>query len=155
MRDKVVQHARELGLEPEVQRFDDAPGSVEDAARAVGCNLEEVAGTMLFVCDGEPVVCVVSGQRRVDPDKLAEVRDCAEVREAGADEVRAATGCPLGAVTPVGHGLAVVVEAALLRQRRIWLAAGDPHSYIGLDPRELVERVGAEVAELAEVGTAA
>jgi prolyl-tRNA editing enzyme YbaK/EbsC (Cys-tRNA(Pro) deacylase) len=155
MRDKVVQGARELGLEPDVRRLDAAPGSVEEAARAVGCDADEVAGSALFVCDGEPVVCVVSGERRVDPDKLAEARDCAEVREAGPDEVRAATGCPVGAVPPVGDGLPVVVEAALLRRRRIWLPAGDPQSYIGLDPNELVDRVGAEVAELAEVGTAA
>jgi prolyl-tRNA editing enzyme YbaK/EbsC (Cys-tRNA(Pro) deacylase) len=155
MKDKVVRHAHELGLAVEVQRLEDSTQSVEQAATAVGCVEAEIARCVVFVCDGEPVVCMVSGEHRIDPDKLAEIYDCAEVREAGPDEVRAATGFAAGAVPPVGHGLPLVIDEVLLRHRRVWAAAGDPQSLFCFDPRELVDCLDADVAEVAQVGTTA
>jgi prolyl-tRNA editing enzyme YbaK/EbsC (Cys-tRNA(Pro) deacylase) len=155
MKDKVVRRARELGLEVEVQKLETSTRTVKEAASAVGCDEAEIAKSVVFVCDGEPVVCVASGEHRIDADKLAEVHDCAEVRQAGPDEVRAATGFAVGAVPPIGHGLPVVIDEALLRHRRVWAAAGDPQSLFCLDPRELVDRIQAEIAEVAEVGTVA
>jgi prolyl-tRNA editing enzyme YbaK/EbsC (Cys-tRNA(Pro) deacylase) len=148
VKDKVVRSARELGLDVDVRRLESSTRTVGDAARAVGCKEAEIAKSIVFVCDGEPIVCVASGAHRVDPDRLAEVRDCAEVRQAGADEVRAATGFPVGGVPPVGHGLPVVVDQALLAHQRVWAAAGDPHSLFCVDPRELVDCLSATVAQV-------
>ena len=155
MKDKVVRSARQLGLEVEVRELETSTRTVADAARALGCGEAEIAKSIVFVCDGEPIVCVASGEHRIDPDKLAVVHDCAEVRQAGADEVRAATGFPVGAVPPIGHDLPVIVDEALLRHRRIWAAAGTGDSLFCLDPRELVDCLQADVAELAESGPVA
>src|SRR3712207_8708855 len=46
-------------------------------------------------------------------DLLAEAFDCAEVRQASPDEVRAATGFAVGGVPPFGHDLPVVFDEAL------------------------------------------
>jgi prolyl-tRNA editing enzyme YbaK/EbsC (Cys-tRNA(Pro) deacylase) len=91
------------------------------------------------------VVCVASGEHRIDLDKVAEALDCAEVRQAGADEVRAATGFAIGGVPPVGHDLPVIFDEALLRHERVWAAAGDPHSLFCVDPRRLVDCTRAQV----------
>ncbi|HKF81287.1 MAG TPA: YbaK/EbsC family protein [Thermoleophilaceae bacterium] len=146
MREKVVDTARELGLEVTVQRLEDSTRTVGDAARAVGCGEAEIAKSIVFVCDGEPVVCVASGEHRIDPSRVAEVFDCAEVRQAGPDEVRAATGFPIGGVPPVGHGLPVVVDEALLRHDQVWASAGDPHSLFCVDPRRLADCTEARVS---------
>jgi prolyl-tRNA editing enzyme YbaK/EbsC (Cys-tRNA(Pro) deacylase) len=146
MRDKVVDRARALGLEVTVQRLDHSTRTVGDAARAVGCQEAEIAKSIVFVCDGDPVVCVASGEHRIDPEKVAEVLDVAEVRQAAAEEVRAATGFPVGGVPPVGHGLPVVFDEALLRHERVWAAAGDPHSLFCVDPRRLADCTEARVS---------
>jgi prolyl-tRNA editing enzyme YbaK/EbsC (Cys-tRNA(Pro) deacylase) len=146
MRDKVVDRARALGLEVTVQRLDDSTRTVGDAARAVGCQEAEIAKSIVFVCDGDPVVCVASGEHRIDPEKVAEVLDVAEVRQAAAEEVRASTGFPVGGVPPVGHGLPVVFDEALLRHERVWAAAGDPHSLFCVDPRRLADCTEARVS---------
>jgi prolyl-tRNA editing enzyme YbaK/EbsC (Cys-tRNA(Pro) deacylase) len=146
MRDKVVDRARALGLEVTVQRLDDSTRTVGDAARAVGCQEAEIAKSIVFVCDGDPVVCVASGEHRIDPERVAEVLDVAEVRQAAAEEVRAATGFPVGGVPPVGHGLPVVFDEALLRHERVWAAAGDPHSLFCVDPRRLADCTEARVS---------
>jgi prolyl-tRNA editing enzyme YbaK/EbsC (Cys-tRNA(Pro) deacylase) len=150
MREKVVDTARILGLEVTVQRLENSTRTVADAAVAVGCGEAEIAKSIVFICDGEPIVCVASGEHRIDLDKVAEALDCAEVRQAGADEVRAATGFAIGGVPPFGHGLPVIFDEALLRHNRVWAAAGDPHSLFCVDPRELASCTDARVSPLAE-----
>jgi prolyl-tRNA editing enzyme YbaK/EbsC (Cys-tRNA(Pro) deacylase) len=145
---KVAESARELGLDVEFQQLDSSTRTVTDAAEAVGCKEAEIAKSIVFVADGEPVVCIASGEHRIDPDKLADALDVAEVRQAGADEVRAATGFAIGGVPPFGHGLPVIFDAALLRHERVWAAAGDANSLFCEDPRKLVDCTSATVADV-------
>jgi len=146
--DKVVKGARALGLEVEVQRLEASTRSVGDAARAVGCQEAEIAKSIVFVADGDPVVCIASGRHRIDQDRLAEALDVAEVRQAAADEVRAATGFAIGRVPPFGHGLPVVFDEQLLHHEQVWAAAGDSHSLFRVDPRRLLDCTGARVADI-------
>jgi prolyl-tRNA editing enzyme YbaK/EbsC (Cys-tRNA(Pro) deacylase) len=148
MRTKVAESAERLGLQVEVRRLDASTKTVSDAAVAVGCEEAEIAKSIVFVADGEPVVCIASGEHRIDTDKLAETLDVAEVRQAGANEVRAATGFAIGGVPPFGHGLPVVFDEALLLHDRVWAAAGDPHSLFCADPRKLADCTEATVADV-------
>jgi prolyl-tRNA editing enzyme YbaK/EbsC (Cys-tRNA(Pro) deacylase) len=148
MRTKVAESAERLGLQVKVQRLDASTKTVGDAALAVGCQEAEIAKSIVFVADGEPVVCIASGEHRIDTDKLADILDVAEVRQAGADEVRAATGFAIGGVPPFGHGLPVIFDEALLSHERVWAAAGDPNSLFCADPRKLASCTEATVADV-------
>ena len=150
MRDRVADCARALGIPVHVQRLESSTRTVRDAALAVGCQEAEIAKSIVFVADGDPVVCVASGQHRIDTEKLADALDVAEVRQAGADEVRAATGFAVGGVPPFGHDLPVVFDEELLAHERVWAAAGDPHSLFEVDPRELCRCTGARVLAVGE-----
>jgi prolyl-tRNA editing enzyme YbaK/EbsC (Cys-tRNA(Pro) deacylase) len=145
MRDKLAECARELGLEVQPQRLNASTRTVKDAAAAVGCEESEIAKAIVFVADGDPVLCVASGRHMIDPDKIADALDVAEVRMAAADEVRAATGFAIGGVPPFGHDLPVLFDETLLEHDRIWAAAGDPHSLFCVDPRKLADCIGAQV----------
>ena len=150
MRDRLAECARDLGIEVHVQRLNDSTRTVKDAAQAVGCDESEIAKSIVFVADGDPVVCVASGRHRIDTDKLADLLDVAEIRQAKADEVRAATGFAIGGVPPFGHDLPVLFDEALLDHERVWAAAGDPHSLFEVDPRELAECIRAGIVALGE-----
>jgi prolyl-tRNA editing enzyme YbaK/EbsC (Cys-tRNA(Pro) deacylase) len=150
VRDRLAECARDLGIEVHPQRLNDSTRTVKDAAAAVGCDEAEIAKTIVFVADGDPVVCIASGQHRIDTEKLADLLDVAEIRQAKADEVRAATGFAIGGVPPFGHDLPVLFDEELLRHERVWAAAGDPHSLFEVDPRELADCIRARVAELGE-----
>jgi prolyl-tRNA editing enzyme YbaK/EbsC (Cys-tRNA(Pro) deacylase) len=145
MRSSLAECARELGLEVNVQRLAASTRTVKDAAVAVGCQEAEIAKSIVFVADGDPVVCIASGRHRIDTNKLADALDVAEVRQAGADEVRAATGFAIGGVPPFGHDLPVLFDESLLEHGRVWAAAGDPHSLFCVDPRKLADCVQARV----------
>jgi prolyl-tRNA editing enzyme YbaK/EbsC (Cys-tRNA(Pro) deacylase) len=148
VRDRLVECARDLGIEFRVQRLESSTRTVKDAAVAVGCEESEIAKSIVFVADGDPVVCVASGRHRIDTDKLADVLDVAEVRQAAADEVRAATGFAVGGVPPFGHDLPVLFDEELLDHERVFAAAGDPNSLFAVDPRELADCIRARIVEL-------
>jgi prolyl-tRNA editing enzyme YbaK/EbsC (Cys-tRNA(Pro) deacylase) len=148
VRDKLADCARDLGIEMRVQRLEESTRTVADAATAVGCREAEIAKSIVFVADGDPVVCVASGQHRIDTGKVADALDVAEVRQAQADEVRAATGFAIGGVPPFGHDLPVLFDEELLRHERVWAAAGDPHSLFEVDPRELCRCVAGRVVSV-------
>ena len=150
MRSRLADCARDLGLEVRVQRLAESTRTVKEAALAVGCEEAEIAKSIVFVADGDPVVCIASGRHRIDTNKLADALDVAEVRRAAADEVRAATGFAIGGVPPFGHDLPVLFDESLLEHGRVWAAAGDPHSLFEVDPRELARCVEARVVALGD-----
>ena len=80
VREKVKDAARELGLDVTVKSLEQSTKTVRDAAAAVGCDEAMIAKSIVFVCDGEPVVCVTSGAHRVDVERVALALDCAEAR---------------------------------------------------------------------------
>ncbi|MFL5895600.1 MAG: YbaK/EbsC family protein [Thermoleophilaceae bacterium] len=150
MRSRVKEACEQLGLDIELRTLTDSTATVQDAARAIGCEPGQIAKSIVFVMDGEPVVVVASGRHRIDQDKVCDALDCAEGRQASADEVRAATGFPIGGVPPVGHGLPVVFDSALLDYDVVYAAGGDGNTMFEVAPRELAGCVHALVAPIGE-----
>jgi prolyl-tRNA editing enzyme YbaK/EbsC (Cys-tRNA(Pro) deacylase) len=148
VREKVRDAARELGLDVTVRSLEQSTKTVRDAAAAIGCDEAMIAKSIVVVCDGDPIVCVTSGAHRVDVERVAMALDCAEVRVATPEEVRAATGFPVGGVPPFGHGLPVLFDETLLRHERVWAAGGDSNSLFEVDPRELIDCTTAQVVPL-------
>jgi prolyl-tRNA editing enzyme YbaK/EbsC (Cys-tRNA(Pro) deacylase) len=150
MRDRVMKAAEELGLHVNVRSLESPTRTVAEAAAAVGADEAQIAKSIVFVVDGEPIVSVTSGAHRVDVDVLAEAFDCAVVRQASPEEVRAATGFSVGGVPPFGHDLPVVFDEALLIHERIYAAAGDGNTLFEIDPRTLAETISARVLPVGE-----
>src|SRR5436190_19277682 len=137
MRSKVKEAARELGLSVELKTLGESTATVAQAAAAIGCEPGQIAKSIVFVMDGEPVLVVASGGHRIDQDKVCEALDCAEGRQASRDEVRGATGFAIGGVPPVGHGLPVVFDTALMEYEVIYAAGGDGNTLFEVAPRDL------------------
>jgi prolyl-tRNA editing enzyme YbaK/EbsC (Cys-tRNA(Pro) deacylase) len=150
MREKVNAKARELGLDVEVTTLERPTRTVQEAASAVGCEAGEIAKSIVFVCDGDPVLVIASGAHRVDMDKVADALDCAEVRQASPDEVRVATGFSVGGVAPFGHDLPVIIDQTLLGYEQVWAAGGDGNTLFCVEPHKLSACIKAQVADVAQ-----
>src|SRR3954470_16750811 len=146
MRSKVKEAARELGLAIELKTLDDSTATVAEAANALDVVEGQIAKSIVFVMDGEPVVVVASGRHRIDGEKVCDALDCAEGRMASGDEVRAATGFPIGGGPPARHGLPVVFDTALLDYEVIYAAGGDGNTLFEVQPRNLAGCMHALVA---------
>ncbi len=147
---KVIKAAQELGLEIEIKTLDRPTRTVAEAAEAVGADPKQIAKSLVFVSDGDPVVAVVSGGHRADMDLLAEAFDCAEVRQASPDEVRAATGFSVGGVPPFGHDLPVVFDETLCDNDLIYAAGGDGNTLFAVEPKALARAIDARIITLGE-----
>jgi prolyl-tRNA editing enzyme YbaK/EbsC (Cys-tRNA(Pro) deacylase) len=86
----------------------------------------------------------------VDVDKLCNLHDCADARQASADEVRAATGYAVGGVPPFGHELPVIFDEWLMRYDRVWAAGGDGNTLFEITPERLAECTRAKIGPLGE-----
>lgn len=149
---RVVEAARATGLEIAPTEFPGGTRTAEDAARAVGCGVEQIVKSLVFVADAGAAVALVSGRHRLDPGKLAAALGASGARRATPEEARAATGFAIGGTPPFGHRrrLPVVLDRTLLEHEVVWCAAGTPDSVFPLDPNALLRATGAFVADLAE-----
>ncbi|MYA82100.1 MAG: YbaK/EbsC family protein [Acidimicrobiales bacterium] len=135
-------------MAPEILRFPEGTRTAEQAAAAVGCELGQIVKSLVFLCDGQPVLALTSGANRVDTKRLGELL-CGKITRADADGVREATGYAIGGTPPFGHErpLRAVVDPALVSYDSVWAAAGTPDTVFELTPDELVRASGAEVAD--------
>ena len=151
-RQRVGEAARAAGLAIEVREFPEGTRTAEDAARAIGVSVGQIVKSLVFMADGRPVLCLVSGLNRVDGARLAVITGAAQVRRAAADEVERATGFAIGGVPPLGHAqqLPVYCDRDLLSFDTVWAAAGTPRAVFSAPPQPLVRACGATVADLKE-----
>jgi prolyl-tRNA editing enzyme YbaK/EbsC (Cys-tRNA(Pro) deacylase) len=148
MTQKVIKAAEALELDIEIKSLARPTRTVAEAAEAVGAEPAQIAKSLVFVSDGDPVLAVVSGAHRADIDLLAEAFDCAEVRQASPDEVRAATGFSVGGVPPFAHDLPVVFDEALCDHDTIYAAGGDGNTLISVNPKALARAIDARIVTL-------
>lgn len=132
-----------------IVELSEAARTAADAARLLGCQVEQIANSLVFRAPaGDSAVLVMaSGGRRVDVTRIAEALDGA-VEKADADFVRSRTGFAIGGVAPVGHLTppgTILVDEELLKWPEIWAAGGHPHTVFRLSPHELIRMTGGRV----------
>jgi prolyl-tRNA editing enzyme YbaK/EbsC (Cys-tRNA(Pro) deacylase) len=147
----VVQAARSLGLDLQVREFPEGTRTAQDAADAIGCAVDQIVKSLVFVADTDPVLVLTSGGNRVDVVKVGRETGSVGVRKADAEEVRAATGYAIGGTPPFGHArdLLVLVDRHLTDFDVVWAAAGTPRHVFPIAPADLVRVTGGRVADVA------
>jgi prolyl-tRNA editing enzyme YbaK/EbsC (Cys-tRNA(Pro) deacylase) len=128
------------GSTGEVRELPDSTRTSAEAAAAIGVEVAQIAKSLVFLSDGEPVMVVASGADRVDTVKLSASLGGSRITRADADAVRTATGYPIGGVSPAGldRTVPVMVDHALAGFDEIWAAAGTPHAVFKTTYHELL-----------------
>ena len=127
------QRLHERGLDVEVQVLPDSTRTAGEAAAAVGCEVGQIVKSLVFMRDGEPVMVLCAGDRRVAAGRLG-------LTPASADQARAATGYSIGGIPPLGHdqSLETLIDESLRRFATVWCAAGTPHAVFEADTESLI-----------------
>jgi prolyl-tRNA editing enzyme YbaK/EbsC (Cys-tRNA(Pro) deacylase) len=138
--ERVTSYLRDAGAEVRVEEFPEGTPTAQAAARAVGCELAQIVKSLVFLCDGRPVVAMVPGDRRADAGKIASAAGSSSARIAGVEEVQDATGFDPGAVAPfpLPRIDRVFIDRMLLSHRLVWIGAGSDRHMAALSPAELV-----------------
>ena len=121
------------------------------AAEALGVTVGQIANSLIFDADGEPLLVLTSGAHRVDTKKVAALIGVARLGRATPEFVRAHTGQPIGGVAPLGHPKPVrtLVDRALAQYDVVWAAGGVPRAVFPTTFAELLRVTAGEAADVA------
>ena len=147
---RVMEAARERGLEITTKRFPEGTKTAADAAAAIGVSVGQIVKSLVFAVDGEIVMAYVSGSNQLDEKKLALAAGGAKCSRVDADAVRAATGYPIGGVPPLGLAtqMRIFIDPDLLQYDEVWAAAGTWNDVFAIKPDSLVLSTGGLIVDL-------
>ncbi|MFC4352751.1 YbaK/EbsC family protein [Fodinicurvata halophila] len=148
---RVQKTLEDRGLTCDVREFPESTRTAEEAARAIGCEVGQIAKSLIFRLPetDEAVLVVASGVNRVDETKVARHLGH-DITRADAAFVREKTGYSIGGVPPVGHSHPprTLLDRDLQAYVEIWAAAGTSNAVFRLTPQELATLTGAEFTEI-------
>jgi Cys-tRNA(Pro) deacylase len=150
--ERVAAMLRASGVDARIEEFPEGTPTAEAAAKAAGCEPAQIVKSLVFVCDGLPVLALIPGDRRADAAKIAAAAGAGYARMAKAAEVLAATGFDPGGVAPfpAPRVSRVLVERELLRHETIWAGAGSSRHMVAVAPADAMRLTNGEAADLAE-----
>jgi prolyl-tRNA editing enzyme YbaK/EbsC (Cys-tRNA(Pro) deacylase) len=148
---KVQQALSAIGMQLEVVELPDSTRTSQEAAAAVGCQVGQIAKSIIFQALGShrPVLVIASGSNRVNERVIARLVG-EDIGKADAEYVRNRTGFVIGGVPPLGHTqqLETFIDQDLLQYPEIWAAAGTPHAVFRLTPADLLKMTNGKVIKI-------
>jgi prolyl-tRNA editing enzyme YbaK/EbsC (Cys-tRNA(Pro) deacylase) len=134
-----------------VRMLPDAVSTAALAAAALDVEVGQIANSLIFAVDEEPLLVLTSGAHRVDTAKVAAALGVEALKRAAPEFVREHTGQPIGGVAPLGHPKPVrtLVDTALAAYDEIWAAGGIPHAVFPTTYAELVRMTGGTPTDVA------
>lgn len=148
---KIQDILHSLGFNLQVVEFEQTTRTSAEAAQAVGCELGQIAKSLIFKGkqSGKAILVIASGANRVDEKKIRAILG-EKVEKPDADFVREQTGFVIGGVPPLGHAqkLETLIDGDLLKFQSIWGAAGTPNAVFKLTPDDLVKMTGGRVVDI-------
>jgi len=138
-----VRHAlQQSGLDGQVVELPESTRTAVDAARAVHCEVKQIAKSLIFKTreSGQAILVITSGANRVNEEVVGSIVG-EEIAVASPDFVREQTGFAIGGVSPVGliQEIPIFIDQDLLQVEKIWAAAGTPRSVFKVLPAQLLE----------------
>jgi len=141
---------RTAAVDARIEEFGEGAHTAEEAARAIGCELDQIVKSIVLVCDGAYVLALVPGDRRADDDAVRAAVGADEVRVGKAHEVLHATGFEPGAVAPFPQRAVTqtLMDRSFFGHEEVWIGAGSSSHMASIGPQELVRLTGAKTVDL-------
>ena len=138
MLEKAREFLEKKGLAGRIIIPEQISATVEDAARALGCEPAEIAKTLSFLQESGPILILAEGTARIDNRKYKDRFGC-KARMIPHDEVERLIGHGVGRVCPFGvnEGVRIFLDASLKKHQTVYPAAGSDHSAVRLSVKEL------------------
>lgn len=135
-------------------KFEGHTMTVEAAERQLGIDRRYIIKSMLYVDEkGRPLLAIVTGDRMVDEERLAEVCGVERVRRARPRAVKSLTGYEVGALPPLGHKkpIKTIIDREVLEREVVYGGGGTINRLLEISPQEIRRLTRAEVADVSRV----
>jgi prolyl-tRNA editing enzyme YbaK/EbsC (Cys-tRNA(Pro) deacylase) len=122
------------GLNIKVKLYENSTATSQLAADNIGCELGQIAKSLAFIVEEQPVLVIASGDQRVDDRKIAAMFNVGRkrVKIATPEQCIEIFGYAPGGVPPFGHrttGFPIFIDDSLSRYTMLY-AAGGAHNAI-------------------------
>ncbi len=127
-----------IGMGERVRHFEVSSATVELAAQAVGTAPAQIAKTLSFLVDEQPILIVAAGDAKIDNKKYKALFH-KKAKMIPPEEVEGIIGHAPGGVCPflTLPGVVSYLDDSLKRFDIVYPAAGDARSAVELSPAEL------------------
>jgi Cys-tRNA(Pro) deacylase len=140
------------GIDAQIVNLEAETPTVEAAAAAVGVSTDQIGKSLLFLVQGEPVLVIANGSKRISYKRLAEYLNTnrKRIKFATSTQVEDLTGYSIGAVPPFGHKepLKTFIEEGVMDQDAIYAGGGGINTLIRVGTAELLEVTSATLVFL-------
>ncbi len=141
-----------FGLDCVVQELSASTRTAQEAAIAIGCEVEQIVKSLIFKTKvtHKSILVLASGINRVNEKLIASYID-EEVIKADADFTREVTDFVIGGIPPIGHKQSIdfiFIDQDLLKYDKIWAAAGTPNAVFELQVKHLIDLTKGRVVSI-------
>lgn len=142
-----------LGLGIQIRFFEDSTATSQMAADNIGCELGQIAKSIVFLVDEQPFVVITSGDQRVDDKKLAALMNVnrKKVKIATAEQCIELTGYAPGGVPPLGYrsaNLRILLDESFQRYDQLYAAGGAHNAIFPVKVDQLETLTGGTFADI-------
>lgn len=141
------------GHDNTVIEMDALTKTAQQAADAVGCDLDQIAKSVIFrgLTSGAAVLFLTAGGNRVNDVKASAVAG-EPLGKADAALIRTQTGFAIGGVSPVGHlhPIRAFADNRLSEFDVIYAAAGTPRHLFAISPDVLIKISKAQISDFTD-----
>lgn len=132
--------------------FDTSTHTSELAAQTLGVTVGQIAKTLVFLADGNPILVVTCGDKKVNTKLLAKAVHAKKIRFADSQVVQETTGFEPGGVSPVGllKVIPIFVDQSLYQYDIVYAAAGTANSALPVSPERLRQVTGAQLIDVCQ-----
>ena len=136
--ERAKKYLKKYNLEDKVLLFDTSSATVALAAQALHCEEAEIAKTLSFLVDDQPIVIVVAGDKRIDNAKYKEEFH-KKAKMIPFEDVEGIIGHAVGGVCPFGvkENVEIYLDESLKEHKIVYPACGEHNSAIKLEVKEL------------------
>ncbi len=133
-------HLKKYGMDKRVMEFSGSSATVKEAANEIGCKEAEIAKTMSFLVEEQPIVIVVAGDVKIDNSKYKQEFH-KKAKMVPSDELIDIIGHEMGGVGPFGlnDNVEVYLDESIKRFDHVYPACGSHNSAIKVTIKELEE----------------
>lgn len=128
------------GFKCEIIEFSETTRTSADAAKVIGCKVEQIAKSIVFKTKNtnKSVLVIASGSNRINESRMGDIIG-EPIEKSDANFVLEKTGYVIGGVPPFGHKekIETFIDEDLLKYNEIWAAAGNPNAVFKLTPDDI------------------
>lgn len=135
---KAKEYLKKFNLENRIMEFAVSSATVKDAAIAINCKEGEIAKSLAFNVENQPILIVTAGDSKIDNKKFKDEFHT-KAKMIPFEDVEKLIGHAVGGVCPFGinENVIVYLDESLKKYEVVYPACGSSNSAIKLTLKEL------------------